>query len=361
MGLGSGFFAHVLATLMVCWRRMLRVGAAVALVTALAVELLGFTVSHQFPPSLATNLLAVALALALGYGVGATIFADEVVRGALRALTLLQTQASGQRLAMELPTEAAAALPTPLPAYWSRSTDPRADSSNPMVSSGASADRPAIRPVQQPSYVPIAPQVATSLPVSEWSRHFMPVAPLDPLPAAPPAGLEPAPAAAYAPRLSDPLIAGREPFRAVEEDATKPATIYEEDGASVLLLPDNSWYAPRFAQQPQQRSSAPMPIGAAPGAQSAAMRVQRGELWAAQSLYDGLPGALPPLAGAAPVSPPPELYAPWSVVPPLDPAISPTGRTELDPQFAGRRASGAKPEPRGLLGRIFWPRPARES
>lgn len=377
LGLGSGFFAHMLATLMVCWRHMLRAAAAVAVVTALAVEALGMAVSHQFPPHLTTNLLAAALALGLGYGVGATIFASELVRGALRALATLQTQAGLQDagrgeerdLAMGLPAAPSGGsaslpiLPLALPAYASSVARPRAVASDPVP-----ARDPAPVPLQSAPYAQIAPQVATSLPVSEWSSQRIAV-PLEPLSgpvynAAPVVEPAPAVAPAYSPLRSGPAIgpAVGEPFRAVAQDAANPTGDYEEDGPTVMLLPENSLYVPQFAARRPL-----VPAAAAPGASVVDLPkgfggpLERGAAQPPSSLVGALPGALPPLASAAPVSPPPDLYAPWSAVPPLDPAVSPTGRTELDPALAGVVAPGPEPGARDRRGRFIWPRLARRS
>jgi hypothetical protein len=305
LGVGSGFFAHILATLLVCWRRTLRTGMAVGGLAALAVELVGFELTHQFPPSVATHALAAALALALAYGAGATVFASELLRGALRALSLMQGEAIARTEAARLTAQARSGgvrkgLVTPLPLLSER------------------ALRPGVAGSPRRRLAPSALQVQTSLPLSDAHHRVR--------------------APAEAPQVFVPMfvpggaVSGMsESSHSFENDPTQPITVCEEDSATVMLLPENSLYVPRFL--PKSPSAAPAPAFRPPQSSWPSRPAQSGRMGRM-----GRMGALPPLAeagsGAAPIaapwasaSPPPDLYAPWSAVPPLEPAqtaIAPT-------------------------------------
>jgi hypothetical protein len=287
LGLGSGFFAHILATLLACWRRMLRAGGLAGLAVALIVEGSGFALTHQFPPSLITNVLAAALAAGVAYGVGATIFAGDLVRGALRALALLQGEAGARSEAARLgaqsrPSGASTSQVTPLPL---------------MPAMPRPAQRAASARAIVPDFAlsPVAPQVRTSLPVSA-------------------AHVPGSPSVLDAPNRPGANIGrgdGGGSFRSVEsiENApTQPVTICEEDSATVMLLPDNSLYVPKFIPRPAIIGGTQAGLDGMAGMMGQALPPDRG----------GRAGTLPPLGRLAPVSPPPDLYAPWLAVSALD-------------------------------------------
>ncbi len=317
LGVGSGFFAHILAALLVCWRRTLKTGAVVGGMTVLAVEAAASALTHQFPPSVATHALAAALALALAYGVGATVFACELLRGALRALSLLQGEAAAR-------TEAARLTAQSLTAQSLTAQSQRVGAWKSLVTPlpllPATPPRPARAVRRQGMLAHSAPQVQTSLPLSDVRHHMR-------LPAG--AMANPMSSPALAPQVFVPMFmpggaAGGpgEPFHAFENDPTQPITICEEDSAMVMLLPENSLYVLRFVPKP-------------PGAVAHA-RAFGPSQWVQASRM----GALPPLTGigvVASASPPLALYAPWSVVPllePVDPAMAPT---EADAPRRGQR------------------------
>jgi len=291
-------------------------GVAVGALTAMAVEGIGFALTHQFPPSVATHALAAALAVALAYGVGATVFAGELLRGALRSLALLQGEAVARAEAACLTARlqsdrARKGLVTPLPLLSERA-----------VRRGAAGS-------PRRMLAPSAPQVQTSLPLSDVHHHVRS-----------PAGAlaNPVSNPARAPQVFVPMfvpggaVGGLgESFRSFENDPTQPITVCEEDSATVMLLPENSLYVPRFVPKSPSAAHAPVfgPSRTSPPAQASRM------------------GALPPLAGvgsvaapfAAPLasaSPSPELYAPWSAVPPLEPAEPSVAPTEADAPRRGQ-------------------------
>jgi hypothetical protein len=292
LGIGSGFFAHILATLLACWRRMLRTGAAAGVICAVAIEIIGFALTHQLPPSVATNALAVTLGLGLAYSVGATVFAGGLLRGALRALALLQGEAGARAEAARLtaqaqPPGAYSRLATPLPLI-------------PTVAPRTSPQgkRPAMAPAQAPRWAPSGPGVQTSLPLSE--AHLPAAAMANPMTHA--VGAPAAYGQSYGQSYGRGTGAGSgphaPPFRSIENDPTQPVTICEEDSAMVMLLPENSLYVPKFVPR--------WPIAPRPAASVSSQPTQGSRM-----------GALPS----------PDFYAPWTAVPPLEriePALAPS-------------------------------------
>lgn len=83
-------FKHAVGILLLCWRRMLRAAVIVALVAAIAAEVLAMVVTHQIPPSGAAHLVAAGLALGLAYGAALTVFLDELIVGAIETIGVLE-------------------------------------------------------------------------------------------------------------------------------------------------------------------------------------------------------------------------------------------------------------------------------
>lgn len=127
VGFKSGFLAHVLATFVTCWRRALRV-AGIALLLAVGVcEVGSVYITRQFPPQSSVHFIALAFGVAVGYAAAMTIFAEEVVKGALRAVGILQrelAQAQGQPVATTVAGSLADSYPTPIPMRSPGTSDP---------------------------------------------------------------------------------------------------------------------------------------------------------------------------------------------------------------------------------------------
>ena len=189
IGIGSGFFAHILTALVASWRRMLRMATLAAGLSFLSAEAIALWATQQFPPSNLTHIVAGTLALALAYGVASTVFANELIHGALRALRVLQEVANAHTAAevdQAIPALAATAaenaLPTPLPQS--------------------------------------ARAFAASLPNAAHAQVEAPVA------------------------ASRQIV---ESVESAENEPTQPITVYEEDSASVTLLPSTPVYDPAAA------------------------------------------------------------------------------------------------------------------
>ncbi len=145
LGVNSGFAAHTLSTLLVSWRRMLRGAAYLGVGAFVATEVVAFTLLHQFPPSLPTNVVALALGVAMAYSAAATIFIQELFRGAIRALDMLEGKAAealGIAAVTAFPANAQPEAATPLPLRSSR----------PVSGLGVAAS--AARVQSEPLYVP---------------------------------------------------------------------------------------------------------------------------------------------------------------------------------------------------------------
>lgn len=74
----TGLAGHIFQTLRTALRRLLAWFAVTGLIAAVVVELVSIIASGGSLPSLSTHLAAVALAIAVGYGVALTLFAIDV-------------------------------------------------------------------------------------------------------------------------------------------------------------------------------------------------------------------------------------------------------------------------------------------
>jgi hypothetical protein len=94
---------HVVGVLLLAWRRVLRAFAIAGLGGVVLGEVAGVLLTHHFPPFLLTHVAAVALGAAMGYGAALTVFVDELLKGALDAVKIVEGEvAAGARAAFVL-------------------------------------------------------------------------------------------------------------------------------------------------------------------------------------------------------------------------------------------------------------------
>lgn len=94
---------HVVGVLLLAWRRVLRALAIGGLGGIVIGEVAGVLLTRHFPPYLLTHVAALAFGAALGYGAALTVFADELLEGALDAVKIAEGEVeAGARAALAL-------------------------------------------------------------------------------------------------------------------------------------------------------------------------------------------------------------------------------------------------------------------
>lgn len=83
-------FRQVVGVVLVSWRRILRAGLVSGALALLGAEIAACLVTGSFPPPTAAHLAAVALALAIGYSVAATMLFALLLRGGVRFIRYLE-------------------------------------------------------------------------------------------------------------------------------------------------------------------------------------------------------------------------------------------------------------------------------
>ena len=83
-------FRQVVGVVLVSWRRILRAGLVSGALALLGAEIAACLVTGSFPPPTAAHLAAVALALAIGYSVAATMLFVLLLRGGVRFIRYLE-------------------------------------------------------------------------------------------------------------------------------------------------------------------------------------------------------------------------------------------------------------------------------
>lgn len=95
-------FRQIIGVVLVSWQRVLRVGLLAALAAMIATECISAYMTASFPPPPVTHLVAVALALALGYSVAITTLAALLLKGGLRFIRHLEGDAQVGAKAAEI-------------------------------------------------------------------------------------------------------------------------------------------------------------------------------------------------------------------------------------------------------------------
>lgn len=94
---------HAVGVLLLAWRRVLRALAIAGVGGVVLGEMAGVFLTRHFPPYLLTHVAAVALGAAMGYGAALTVFVDELLKGALDAVKIVEGEAAaGARAAVVL-------------------------------------------------------------------------------------------------------------------------------------------------------------------------------------------------------------------------------------------------------------------
>jgi hypothetical protein len=81
---------HVVGTVLISWQRILRAALITAALAVVATEMLACLLTATFPPPPVAHLVAVALALALGYSVAVTMLAGMLLNGGARFIRQLE-------------------------------------------------------------------------------------------------------------------------------------------------------------------------------------------------------------------------------------------------------------------------------
>lgn len=91
---------QIVGVVLVSWQRVLRTGLCIAFMALLLTEIISCVMTGSFPPAPATHLVAVALAVALGYGAAVTTLFVMLLRGGVAFIRHLEGEAeAGTRAA----------------------------------------------------------------------------------------------------------------------------------------------------------------------------------------------------------------------------------------------------------------------
>lgn len=77
--LGSRFLAHIIGTVALIWRDMLRAAAIAGGIGLVVAEIADCVVAHHFPPSILAQWVALAFAFALAYSAAATVLLIDMI------------------------------------------------------------------------------------------------------------------------------------------------------------------------------------------------------------------------------------------------------------------------------------------
>lgn len=83
-------FRHVVGVVLLSWQRILRLGLITGAIVLLVTEVVACLVTSSFPPPPATHLVAVALALSLGYGAAVTLLMGMLFKGGITFIRQLE-------------------------------------------------------------------------------------------------------------------------------------------------------------------------------------------------------------------------------------------------------------------------------
>jgi hypothetical protein len=83
-------FRQVVGAVLLSWQRVLRAGVITAAIVWSLAEIVACVMTSSFPPPALTHLVAVALAVAVGYGVALTLLMGMLLRGGVRFVRQLE-------------------------------------------------------------------------------------------------------------------------------------------------------------------------------------------------------------------------------------------------------------------------------
>lgn len=83
-------FRQVVGAVLLSWQRVLRAGLITAAIVGVLTEVVACLVTSSFPPPAVTHLVAVALAVAMGYGVALTLLLGILLQGGVRFIRQLE-------------------------------------------------------------------------------------------------------------------------------------------------------------------------------------------------------------------------------------------------------------------------------
>jgi hypothetical protein len=83
-------FRQVVGAVLLSWQRVLRAGVITAAIVWSLAEIVACVMTSSFPPPAVTHLVAVALAVAVGYGVALTMLMGMLLRGGVRFVRQLE-------------------------------------------------------------------------------------------------------------------------------------------------------------------------------------------------------------------------------------------------------------------------------
>ncbi|HEX5549008.1 MAG TPA: hypothetical protein VFX24_16500, partial [Ktedonobacterales bacterium] len=138
-------FRQVVGAVLLSWQRVLRAGVVTAAIAWSITEIVACVVTSSFPPPAVTHLVAVALAVAVGYGVALTLLLGMLLHGGVRFIRQLEGEIEvGARVASVFVRREAGSLGATLRRI--------AESGEPKVNAAAMATlrRTSGRPVAKP-------------------------------------------------------------------------------------------------------------------------------------------------------------------------------------------------------------------
>jgi hypothetical protein len=138
-------FRQVVGAVLLSWQRVLRTGLITAAIVWSMTEIVACVVTSSFPPPAVTHLVAVALAVAVGYGVALTLLLGMLLHGGVRFIRQLEGEIEvGARVASAFARRETGSLGATLRRF--------AESGEPKVNPAAMATlrRTSGRPVARP-------------------------------------------------------------------------------------------------------------------------------------------------------------------------------------------------------------------
>ncbi|HEY1389403.1 MAG TPA: hypothetical protein VGF38_12740 [Ktedonobacterales bacterium] len=136
---------QVVGAVLLSWQRVLRTGLITAATVWLLTEIVASVVTSSFPPPAVTHLVAVALAVAVGYGVALTLLMGMLLHGGVRFVRQLEGEIEvGARVAGVFVRREAGSLGATLRRI-AESGEPKFNAAN-MAALRRTSGKPAVKP-----------------------------------------------------------------------------------------------------------------------------------------------------------------------------------------------------------------------
>ncbi len=273
---------HAVGVLLLCWFRALRAAAFTALLGMIVIEIGAIVITHHFPPDGAAQLVAVAFAGALAFGVALTVVLDELIAGIIEIMGVLRGEAeTGARAAavvaqrevgessaaifhrLGLSTLVASPTPSPVPQSAPPTPPPvsRPVSDWPdeeATATGETLAELAVSPADSPARQEARPVRADLLPRLSWTDEHPAVRPQTSPTSAPLTADASDPTAEAAPveeSAPEPIASTPSPVADAETPILAEPSVWHTDDAPA---PDaDAWHDPlAHAEQPTEEEDA---------------------------------------------------------------------------------------------------------